>query len=117
MFQYDDDLKHAAKATKERLKSKHIKVLESPPHNLMENLWKKQTMRVGKCQPPNLHDLERFCREECAKIYREMYANLTAADGKRLTSAIAHKGFAGKYEVMFCEGEILISFTFAENRL
>ncbi len=33
-----------------------------------------------------------------------MYANLVANYKKRLTSVIANKGFATKYQVMFCEG-------------
>ncbi len=33
-----------------------------------------------------------------------MCANLVANYKKRLTSVIANKGFATKYQVMFCEG-------------
>ena len=45
VFQHDNDPKHTAKATKEWLKKKHIKVLElpsqSPDLNPIENLWRE----------------------------------------------------------------------------
>ncbi len=75
VFQHDNDPKHMAKATKDWLKKKHIKVLE----------W------------PCLNDLERICKEEWDKIPPEMCANLVANYKKRLPSVIANKGFATKY--------------------
>ncbi len=80
VFQHDDDPKHTAKATKERLKKKHIKVLEwpsqSPDLNPMENLWRELKVRAAKHQPRNY--LERICKEEWDKIPPEMCANLVA---------------------------------------
>ncbi len=101
VFQHDNDPKHTAKATKEWLKKKHIKVLEwpsqSPDLNLIENMWRELKVRVAKRQPRNLIDLKRICKEEWDKIPPEMCANLVANYKKRLTSVIANKGFATKY--------------------
>ncbi len=55
VFQHDNDPKHTAKATKEWLKKKHIKVLEWPSQS--ENLWRELNVRVTKCQPRNLNEL------------------------------------------------------------
>ncbi len=108
VFQHDNDPKHTAKATKEWLKKKHIEVLEwpsqSPDLTPIENLWRELKVRVAKRQPRNLNDLERICKEEWDKIPPEMCAYLVAIYKKRLTSVIANKGFATKYQVMFCEG-------------
>uniref|UniRef100_A0A3Q3R835 Tc1-like transposase DDE domain-containing protein n=1 Tax=Monopterus albus TaxID=43700 RepID=A0A3Q3R835_MONAL len=101
VFQHDNDPKHTAKATKDWLKKKHIKVMEwpsqSPDLNPIENLWRELKVRVAKHQPRNINDLERICKEEWVKIPPEMCANLVANYKKRLTSVIANKGFATKY--------------------
>ncbi len=75
-------IQNMAKATKEWLKKKHIKVLEWPSQytdlNPIENLWRELKVRVTRCQPRNLNDLERICKEEWDKISPEMCANLVA---------------------------------------
>ena len=71
VFQHYNDPKHTAKATKEWLKKKHIKVLEWPSQsadlNPIENLWRELKVRVAKRQPRNLNDLEKICNEEWNK--------------------------------------------------
>ncbi len=53
VFQHDNDPKHTAKATKEWLKTKHIKVLSglASLQNPIENLWRELKVRVAKRQP------------------------------------------------------------------
>ena len=55
-----------AKATKEWLKKKHIKVMKWPSQipnvNPVENLWGKVEIRVTQRQPTSLMDLERICQ-------------------------------------------------------
>ncbi|KAK3519125.1 hypothetical protein QTP70_018849, partial [Hemibagrus guttatus] len=81
VFQHDNDPKHLAKATKEWLKKKHIKVLElprkSPDLNPIENLWRELKVRVAKRQPRKLNDLAQICNK-WDKIPPEMCANLVA---------------------------------------
>ena len=70
VFHHDNDPRHTARATKEWLHKKHLKVLEwpsqSPDLNPIENLWRERKVRIAQRQPRNLKDLE-ICMEEWAK--------------------------------------------------
>ncbi|CDQ82348.1 unnamed protein product [Oncorhynchus mykiss] len=101
VFQHDNDPKHTARATKEWLRKKHLKVLEwasqSPDLNPIENLWRELKVRIAQRQPRNLKDLEKVCMEEWAKIPAAVCANLVKNYRKRMISVIAKKGFCTKY--------------------
>ncbi len=103
-----------AKATKEWLKKKHIKVLEWPSQstdlNPIENLWRELKVRVAKLQPRNLNDLERICKEEWDKIPPEMCANLVANYKKLSNLCDCQQGFCHQVlSHVLRRGQILIS--------
>ncbi len=99
-LQHDNDPKHTARATKEWLSKKHVKVLEWPSQsdlNPIEHLWRELKLCVAQRQPQNLKDLEKTCMEEWAKIPAEVCANLLKNYRKCLTAVIVNKGFCTKY--------------------
>lgn len=89
--QHDNDPKHMAKATKEWLKKKHIKVMEWPSQSLernpLGNMWRELKLRVAQQQLTNLYGI---CK------------NLVTNYRKRLAAVFANQGFFTKYRVRFC---------------
>ncbi|CDQ86387.1 unnamed protein product [Oncorhynchus mykiss] len=101
IFQHDNDPKHTARAAKEWLRKKHLKVPEwpsqSPDLNPKENIWRELKVRIAQRQPQNLKDLEKVCMDELAKIPAAVCANLVKNYRKCMISVIANKGFCTKY--------------------
>ena len=79
VFQHDNEPKHTARATKEWLRKKHLKVLEwpsqSPDLKPIEHLWRELKVCIAQREPRNLKDLEKVCMEEWAKIPAAVCAN------------------------------------------
>ena len=114
VFQHDNDPKHTARATKEWLRKKHLKVLEwpsqSPDLKPIEHLWRELKVRIAQREPRKLKDLEKVCMEEWAKIPAALCANLVKNYRKRVISVIANKRFL--YQILssaFLMYQILIS--------
>ena len=96
IFQQDNDPKHTAKISKERLQDNSVNVLEWPSQSLdlnpIEHLWRDLKMAVHQRFPSNLMELERCCKEEWAKLPKDRCAKLVASYSKRLEAVIAAKG-------------------------
>ena len=84
----------------EWFRSKHIHVLEwpsqSPDLNPIENLWQVLKIALHRRSPSNLTELERFCKDEWAKMSLSS-AKLVETSPKRLAAVIATNGGSTKY--------------------
>ena len=105
VFQQDNNPKDTAKATEERLKKKHMKIMEwprqSPDLNPLETLFRELKIRVAQRQPKNLKDLERICSDEWAKIPPGICKTLLTNNRKCLTAVFANKIFSPSNELGF----------------
>ncbi|KAK6308641.1 hypothetical protein J4Q44_G00219120 [Coregonus suidteri] len=90
VFQHDNDPKHTARATKEWLRKKHLKVLEwpsqSPDLNPIEHLWRELKVRIAQRQPRNLKDLEK------ARIISDVMSSSPLSKKRRVSDSETKTG-------------------------
>ena len=112
VFQHDNDPQHTARATKEWLRKKHLKVLEWPsqsPDLNPINIWRELKVCIAQRQPRNLKDLKKVCMEEWAKIPAAVCANLVKNYRKRMISVIANRFLYQTLSSAFLMYQILMS--------
>ena len=70
---------------------------QSPDLNPTENLWRQLKKKVHVRKPSNLHELERFAKEEWARISQEACLKLVKNYTQRLQAVIKQKGYTIDY--------------------
>jgi transposase len=95
-FQDDNDPKHRSSTVKEWLTQQNITRLDWPPNspdaNPIENVFRPLKDNVAARQPRDLDQLEKFIREEWAKLRPEYAAALVDSMPHRIEALIASKG-------------------------
>jgi transposase len=96
VFQDDNDPKHRSKVVKQWVRNHNIKTLawpsNSPDANPIENVWAPLKDRVAAREPATLDQLERYIREEWAKLTPDFAARLVQSMPRRMEALIAAAG-------------------------
>lgn len=102
-FKYyeDNDPKHKARATQERLLYNVPKVLHPPPqspdHNPNENLWDEIDLRIHTTPISNQKELRIRLQQEWSKISTETLRKYIKNLLTRLQNVIKQRGYSTKY--------------------
>ena len=108
IFQQDNNPKHTAKITKERLRDNSVNVHEwpsqSPDLNPSDPLWRN--LKMAEHSPSDLMELERSCTEEWEKLPKNRCAKLVASYSKRLEAVIGAKISCCHYVELWGKNEL-----------
>lgn len=101
IFQHDNDPKHTSLLVKNYLQTNKVNVIkwpaQSPDLNPIENMWGDLKKNVHARKPSSLEELERFAKEEWARIPQMKCQRLVDDYNKRLQAVIQQKGYTIDY--------------------